>query len=346
MLLIICILPVSAMSAPSDFTFTADVSPPTVGTLGGEATVNIEVTNTGSSNITEISVYIGYLGDSIYDSDCCGETWFGSLAPGASVTLTPFVDFEAGFIDKDLTIRVAINNDLDPAEDEHHNGPLKIAGEENIIKSNGGNDPQKDIYFPGDTVLITDNMRNSLETSATDFDIRYYFKKSGGATTNADAVVLGTVLGGETKEYSFSYTFTEDDIGELRIGSQITYHIAGYGPYSEYNVAHDFVIKPLPTAPPTPEPTSEPTPIATEETQTDKQDTPLKSQSDKEEEDISENVSEESGQISQTKEQNHKLIDNPLIVAALILGILLIITIIILIIVVIAKKSGNNDDFS
>jgi hypothetical protein len=259
------VLPAAAVAAPGDFTFTASASPSKLAALGGEAKVRFDIENTGATNITEISIYISYMGSSIYDSDCCGETWNGSLAPGASLTLTRDVEFDEEDLDKDLTVRLAINNDADPAEDDVQTGPLKIASEDNVFKSSGGEEPQKDVYYVGETVTVTDSMRNSLAIEAADLTLSYYFKTTSHGTTSGDPIDLGDVAGGATEEYSFDYTFTEDDIGAFRIGSEIAYYVSGLGPYKEYNIAHDFVVEPAPTPTPTPEPTPTPTPEPTPE---------------------------------------------------------------------------------
>ncbi len=94
---------------------------------------------------------------------------------------------------------------------------------------------------------MTDTIRNSLSVAANNVTMQYYFRLAGGGTDFGDTVTIGTIAGGDTASQELVYTFTQDDIGTLRIGSELTYYVMGRGPYNEFNVARDFVVEAAPT---------------------------------------------------------------------------------------------------
>ena len=262
-LILVCIMPMQAIAAPDDFSFTPSANPAKTAPLGGEIKVSAAIKNEGATNITRIAMQLNTLAG--FDSASDASTWHGTLAPGASITLTWDVDFAAGDLSRDLTMTLLADNDADMDYDETQNRTLRVNAEENVFRSGGGAEPEKAVYYVGETVTVTDAMRNSLTIAATDLSLAYYFKTASHGTKNGDPIDLGDVAGGASEEYSFDYTFTEDDIGNFRIGSEITYHVAGRGPYDEFNIAHDFVVESVPTPTPTPEPTPSPTPEPTPE---------------------------------------------------------------------------------
>ena len=103
----------------------------------------------------------------MFDSDSQGNTWFGSITPGAKKTITWSVKYPEGDLDADIDINVRINNDLDLLYDGSRWGKVRVTSEDNVFRSGGGQEPEKDVYYVGETVTVTDTMRNSLTIEAT-----------------------------------------------------------------------------------------------------------------------------------------------------------------------------------
>ena len=172
---------------------------------------------------------------------------------------------------------------------------------DDIFTTGGTVEPEKDIYYVGDTVEITDYFRNKGTISATSVSVEYYHRLDGANSVySGSPISFGTIAGGASESHSYTYTFKESDIGEYRIGSKITYMLSGGGPYKEYSTGHDFTVMPAPdptatptasatatpavtptptpepTASPSPEPTASPTPTAApEEDETTAAPTPI-----------------------------------------------------------------------
>jgi hypothetical protein len=229
--------------------------------MGGMIKVSAQIRNVGTTNITRIAMQLNTLAG--FSSAADASTWHGTLAPGASITLTWDVDFAAGDLNRDLNMTLLADNDPDMDYDETQTEILRVTGEENVMRSGGEAVPEKDVYYVGETVTVTDTMRNSLPVEATNVTMEYYFRLTGGGTDFGDTVDIGTIAGGDTHSQVLEYTFTSDDIGILRIGSELTYYVMGRGPYNEFNVARDFIVEPAPTPTPTEAPTPTPSPAPT-----------------------------------------------------------------------------------
>ncbi|MCK5128377.1 MAG: hypothetical protein KAQ68_00885, partial [Clostridiales bacterium] len=160
-------------------------------------------------------------------------------------------------------LNVYMNNDGDIPYDGMQSKYIYVASEDNVFLSSGEVSPEQAIYYVGETVQITDRFRNSLAIAATDVSVAYYHRLTGGYLSNKNPIDLGTVAAKATAENVFDYTFTEDDIGALRIGSELTYSVSGIGPYNEFNIAHDFVVEAAPVATDTPLPSETPAPSDT-----------------------------------------------------------------------------------
>ena len=132
---------------------------------------------------------------------------------------------------------------------------------DDIFSSTGTVAPEKDIYYVGDTVDITDYYRNKDTVNATNVSVEYYFRLDGANSVYSGSPInFGTIAGGTSKSHSFQYTFKESDIGEYRIGSKITYSTSGGGPFNEYSSGHNFIVELAPTPTPTPSETPTATP--------------------------------------------------------------------------------------
>ena len=134
-----------------------------------------------------------------------------------------------------------------------------------IFSTTGEVTPEKDIYYVGDTVEITDYFRNKGTATATNVSVEYYYRLNGSNSVySGSPIYFGTVSGGSSESHSYQYTFKESDIGSYRIGAKVTYTLSGTVS-SEYSSGHDFAVAaaPVATATPTPEPTASPTATAT-----------------------------------------------------------------------------------
>ncbi len=139
---------------------------------------------------------------------------------------------------------------------------ISVFAADNIFSTSGEVDPEKDVYYVGDTVNISDYFRNGDAGNATNVTVEYYHRIDGSSSVYSGSPInYGTVPGGTSEHHTFNYTFKETDIGEYRIGSKITYNHGGGGPYNEYSTGHNFIVELAPTPSPTPEitPTATPT---------------------------------------------------------------------------------------
>ncbi len=144
------------------------------------------------------------------------------------------------------------------------------------FSSGGTVTPEKDVYYVGDKVDISDLFKNKSGSTATSVSVEYYYRLNGANSVYSGSPInFGTISAGASKSHAFSYTFKEDDIGDYRIGAKITYTMGGAS-YSEYSSGHDFEVMQAPTSTPsptttitpTPEPTLTPTPTAASATDT------------------------------------------------------------------------------
>ncbi len=108
----------------------------------------------------------------------------------------------------------------------------------------------KGIYHIGDTIDITDNLLNRAEKDATSVTIQYYKKGGGTIVYDETKSSLGTIAAGDDMDFTYSYTFTPDDQGQIEIAAIITYTYQG-GTFEEYCVSHfynvdDTVVAPEP----------------------------------------------------------------------------------------------------
>ncbi len=247
-------IPSTALAAVDYQITSISLSPSAVAPTGGSVNVTITLKNTGTDPITSF--------DYTYQlpSGPITKSHLDTISPGASKSYTDNITFASN--DLDVSIQTVVW--CWGGSWVNHNKNILVKSEDNIIRSGSSIEPEKNIYYVGDTVAVTDTMRNSLSVNVSDLEMQYYYRHNG-ATNYKDTVTFGTVTPNQKVENTLDYTFTENDIGELRIGSKVTYKISGTGPYTEYNVAHDFTVEASPTPTPSPEPTASPTPEATVE---------------------------------------------------------------------------------
>jgi hypothetical protein len=255
-LTIVC-FPKTTYAATSFVVDTIYVIPGTLAEKGGEADLIFKIKNTGTVDITNITY--GYYLNSGFKDGSISTT----ISPDAIKSFSVTIDFKEGDLGalNDITIWATTSEDS-----IYQNAVFIVYSEDNVIRSDGNVDPEKTTYYVGESVYITDTMRNSLTFSVTNATMQYYFRDEN-ATYDGEKVSFGTISANERVGNILEYTFTEEDVGELRIGSYITYYVSGKGPYKEYNVAHDFVVEPFQTQSPThettkavtPEPINEPT---------------------------------------------------------------------------------------
>ncbi len=324
-LLIVVVLcsPISALAADSDFEISYTQLPSKIAPLGGTIKIDLTVKNKVFPPITWISVDV--LTDAYFN-----YIWVGSLASNASTTFSLSVPFAEADLDKDITINVYIQNDLDLSRDGKQTKTIKVESQENVFYTSGTVAPEKAHYYVGETVEIEDKFRNGLEIPAANVSVDYYHRVNGGSNiAYGIPIVFGTVAGGESVFNTFEYTFMPADIGEFRMGSKITYNVSGKGPYTEYNAAHDFIVEAAPT--PTPTPSASPTPTPTPTlAPTNTPTMTLEAVSATPE---SSNTLQPSGEAA-----NANTISNPLLIALVIIGGLLVVAIIIVIILLIKKS--------
>ncbi len=258
----VMMIPSTAFAA-TDFEISSiGLSPDTVSIDGGSVNVSVTVKNTGTDPITNVS-YTYHL-----PSGLEGRGHADTISVGASKTYTDNIQFNGNDVNTNIQAEVWCQG----VGWISHSKTFSVTGEDNVILSGDEIVPEKSSYFVGETVSITDTMRNSLSTNVTNLKMKYYLRRSG-SDTSGDTVTFGTVAPNAKVSNTLDYTFTEEDLDGLRIGSSITYNVSGNGPYTEYNVAHDFVVVPsptptsstTPTASATPTPTPEATPTATEQ---------------------------------------------------------------------------------
>ncbi|MCK5128352.1 MAG: hypothetical protein KAQ68_00760 [Clostridiales bacterium] len=318
------LVPSNALAADSDFEITVTFAPHEIAPLGGIIEVKFVVKNLGATPITWIRTDL--LTDVTFSLD-----WSGVLAMGATKTLTRMVPFVANDLDQNISVRVYIENDGDPARDGMQTDTIRVDSEDNVFLTEATKDPDKPIFYVGETVTLNDRYRNGLTIPATDVVVAFYYRVTGQSTEHGDPIDLDDAAGGESLYHTFEYTFKEADIGEYRIGSQLTYKVAGKGPYQEYNAAHDFVVAAAPTPSPTPVATPEPTPTPTVEA-TDTAtpvvtDTPLPSDAV-----VTDEPSTSGGVLSE-------LGSNPLLlVLVIVLGLVLVAVVGLIIVMVVKKK--------
>ncbi|MCK5130505.1 MAG: hypothetical protein KAQ68_11670 [Clostridiales bacterium] len=305
--------------AATDFEITSiSPSPSTISIGGGSVNVSYTLKNTGTITITGIECYFWLPSGTIVKAHST------SIAVGASKTFTDSINFKSN--DVNQAVNLVVWN-TGPMFDRSKT--FTVVGEENVIRSGSEISPDKDTYFVGETVSVTDTMRNSIGVDVTDLDMKYYFRRSDG-NTDGDTVNFATITPNQMVENTIKYTFTDADLGGLRIGSAITYHVSGNGPYTEYNVAHDFdvVPSPTPTASPTPTPTLVPTPTQapTEETQALDVITPVPEETDS---NVQENQS-----IGSTILGDRGLLLTLIILA----GVIVILILVVVIVLIIRKK--------
>lgn len=322
-------IPITAYAVADVEITSINVTPTTLAPKGGEITLEVTIKNTGTTTLYQqvVEVYLlpGVL--SFYHTE--------TIAVGASKTLVNTVVLEEAHIGVDIDIFLFAK---DTTLWRNKSGVFHVKSEENIFRSSGGENPEKSVYYVGETVQVTDSMKNILAIEATDVSVEYYFKNAQ-STTIKNPVVLGTVAGNTSVDNIFDYIFTVDDIGDLRIGSKLTYTVSGLGPYNEFNIAHDFVVEPAPTPSPTIEPTDTPatTTAPTETAEIATQTDDVSSDSDASDKD-SEDAKDDETDTSQDSFLNATIADQPAMLF-LIIGIgLVVLLLIILIIVVIVRK--------
>ncbi len=344
--LVVFLWPQRAYAATSFQVESIYVEPNTLAPNGGAANLVIKIKNTGTVNITKLTY--GYNLNSGFHDGSFGT----SISPNSTMSFTIPVSFKENDLGVSNTITIWITTSEDSV---YKNASFIAYKEDNIIRSGGSVEPEKESYFVGETVLITDTMRNSLSINVTDAKMQYYFRDDT-ATYDGQKVSFGTISSNKKVENTLEYTFTEEDIGELRIGSYISYYVSGNGPYKEYNVAHDFIIEPSPSPTPTMEPTQTetPEPIQTEtpipdsdETQKDGVYTELttsevKSNNQGSFQDMflaEDNNSNVKNETSQNKSLFDTIAsDKALLITSIIVGGFIIILIIVLIIIIISKR--------
>ena len=129
------------------------------------------------------------------------------------------------------------------------------------FSSGGTVTPEKDVYYVGDTVDISDLFKNKSGSTAFNVSVEYYYRLNGANSVySGSPIAYGNIPAAKSESHSFSYTFKESDIGDYRIGAKITYTMGGVT-YDEYSSGHDFAVEAAPT--PTPEPSFTPTPVPT-----------------------------------------------------------------------------------
>ncbi len=343
LMLLITLLPSTTCYAAADFSITSiSLSPSAVAPTGGSVNVTITLKNTGSDPITQL--------DYTYQlpSGPVTRNHVDTIAPGASKSYTDNIYFASGDLDTNIQTVVWCW----AATWVNHTKNILVKGEDNIIRSGSEIDPEKNIYYVGETVAITDTMRNSLSVNVTSLEMQYYYRHNG-ATNYKDTITFGTVTPNQKVENTLNYTFTESDIGELRIGSKVTYNVGGTGPYTEYNVAHDFTVQASPTPEPTPEPTASPTleptatPAPTPEPTPEPTATPVPTEQptatpppeqEQIQQDNNDNKEIAMDEDEQSDSEGSILSDRTVVMTIIIVAGVVVLVIMVLIIVVVAKK--------
>jgi len=217
-----------------------------------------------------------------------------------------------------------------------------------IFSTSGQVAPEKDIYYVGDTINVTDYFRNKGANNATNVSVEYYHRLDGANSVYSGSPInYGTIASGASESHSFEYTFKETDIGEYRIGSKITYMELGAGPYNEYSSGHDFIVMQAPTPTPTPTatPTATPTTTPTPTPSADATFTPTPAAETPEPLETLEIISTKAPTVSDdadTKSQSTGLLsgDNALLIIVIsALGVVLLVLIVIIIIVANNRKN-------
>ena len=285
----IFILPTTAYAATGHEITSITASPAVVSLDGATVDITLTVKNTGTDTITWVSCYYSL------PSGVVTKEHDMMIPVGTSKTFTDTVNFTSTDVNQNISVLVGCLG----VGWVNHTTTIKVTGEENVIRSDSSIEPEKVKYFVGDTVSVTDTMRNGIDVDVTNLKMEYYIRRNG-TNSAGDSVDFGTLTPNQRVENTLEYAFSESDIGELRIGSKVTYNVSGSGPYTEYNVAHDFVVEAAPTPTSSPTPADSPTPAATAE----QTDTPTPETATAEPTEV-----QSSMQVNET-EQNDKTSDN------------------------------------
>lgn len=145
LILVICVInPSPALTAHDDFEITLTVSPHTIAERGGIIYVAINVSNVGPMAITWVRV--GASTTTPYS-----EQWNGSIAAGASKTITFGIPFDAADLDREILAAISMNNDGDADLDGKIVRMITVASEDNVFMTAGTTTPDREIYYVGES---------------------------------------------------------------------------------------------------------------------------------------------------------------------------------------------------
>ena len=217
----IFLFPATSLADHDDFDISYTVAPTLAGYKGADINIQITVQNRGATNITWLDV-------SVTTVSPYNQHWTGTIAPGASRSLSFIVHFTTSDFDTDKLLYVKMNNDGDSESDGTQVRTFSVASTHDIFQKSWSISPDRDEYNVGDTVTITHTFRNTFTgNAATGFSAQSYLSKEPECIFTGPLVSPGMVMPGGTVSTSFTYTFTEAYVGHLRASYHIEYNMMG-----------------------------------------------------------------------------------------------------------------------
>ena len=221
-LIIIFAIPITSYAADDDFEVSYSFSPNPLGKAGGDVQLRLTIRNTGTTNITWVDVVIN-------TASAYNRHWSATITPGSSRTVTYIVPFGSSDVNKEKLLQVSMNNNITANPDGVKMFRFEIDGSDNIISINSTISPARTVYHPGDTVTVSYSVRNNSTTHAiTDVEAL-------SSITRTDPFYMlwiksndfGNVFPGAQKSDSFSYTFTDSNIGMMNLEAGWTFRYSG-----------------------------------------------------------------------------------------------------------------------
>jgi len=219
--IILILFPCTVVADNDDFEFTYEFFPTDVIAQGGTVHLTVNVQNLGSTTINWFDININL-------QDAFSAHIVTTILPGSSRSYALDIIFRDADLDANKIIQIAINNDGDANPDGvkmqsfslgYINEPIGI--ECTIL-------PDKDYYFPGDTVSITNTITNNVETHAV-----IGLNLTSMLTIDSHGIFydldydMGNIFPLASASRPISYEIADDIIGECRVLLTTNYTIMG-----------------------------------------------------------------------------------------------------------------------
>ncbi len=233
LLMFLLLPPGTARADNDDFNVDYDFSPDLVGNLGADMNLLLTVENTGPTDITWIGVGIDTEGN-------YSARWNGRIPPGASRRLSFNVPFSMDDVQGTRLMQVVMNNDSDAGADGSKTFRFSIRWTYDVFSISHTISPDLDSYRTGDTITVTMRYRNNMTThAATGVVTELFLTRGGERLTDLPPVDQGTIMPGQYKTATLTYTLREADAGGITICGDLRgrmmgrdYHIGRTTPFN------------------------------------------------------------------------------------------------------------------